>query len=382
MNKLSQCPRYIMVGGFLGAGKTTTIARLGRYLHDRGFRIGLITNDQANGLVDTAMLRSLGFETEEIAGGCFCCRFSSLTAAAEKLTASSQPDIFIAEPVGSCTDLVATVSYPLRRIYGSQFELAPLSVLVDPVRARRLFGLENPARRFSPKVEYIYQKQLQEAHAIVINKCDSLPPGQLTELTSLIHEQFPDKKIFHISARHSGAETEAWMEWVLSTTMEIQPTMAIDYDIYAEGEALLGWLNASIKISSADLWDSSSWLLRICRNLIRAADEIDSEIAHLKMTLSPVDGLGDEVAVINAVRNDIVPELSQSIDEPIHEAELILNMRAEADPADLKYLVERELTAMQTAFSSTPMKVSIEHLECFRPGRPVPEFRDSVGEKM
>ena len=44
------------------------------------------------------------------------------------------PDLIIAEPVGSCTDLIATVSYPLRRIYGHRYSVAPLSVLVDPVQ--------------------------------------------------------------------------------------------------------------------------------------------------------------------------------------------------------------------------------------------------------
>src|SRR5256886_17021785 len=127
--------RYIMIGGFLGAGKTTAVGKLAQRLTDDGFRVGLITNDQGRNLVDTAMLRSQGFATEEIPGGCFCCRFDSLVEAANKLTAVTRPDVFIAEPVGSCTDLVSTVSYPLRRIYGDNFIIAPLSVLVNPVRA-------------------------------------------------------------------------------------------------------------------------------------------------------------------------------------------------------------------------------------------------------
>ena len=45
---------------------------------------GLITNDQGSELVDTAMLRAHGFATEEIPGGCFCCRFNSLVDAAEQ----------------------------------------------------------------------------------------------------------------------------------------------------------------------------------------------------------------------------------------------------------------------------------------------------------
>src|SRR5215475_5229459 len=133
--------RYYMIGGFLGAGKTTAVAALAQHLTQSGRRVGLITNDQGSELVDTAMLRARGFTTEEIPGGCFCCRFNSLVDAAQKLTDATKPDAFVAEPVGSCTDLVATVSYPLRRIYGEQFVIAPLSVLVDPIRARRVLGL-------------------------------------------------------------------------------------------------------------------------------------------------------------------------------------------------------------------------------------------------
>src|SRR5438552_16925102 len=107
--------RYVMIGGFLGAGKTTAVAKLAERLTDQGRRVGLITNDQGSGLVDTAMLRSRGFATEEIPGGCFCCRSNTLVDAANKLSASARPDVFIAEPVGSCTDLVATVPVPLRR---------------------------------------------------------------------------------------------------------------------------------------------------------------------------------------------------------------------------------------------------------------------------
>src|SRR5258706_13511816 len=154
--------RYIMIGGFLGAGKTTAVARLAQRLTGQGVRVGLITNDQGSNLVDTTMLRSRGFATEEIPGGCFCCRFNSLVDAANKLSAATRPDVFIAEPVGSCTDLVATVTYPLRRMYGDHFAIAPLSVLVDPIRAQRIFGLTEGGK-FSGKVLYIYRKQLEEA---------------------------------------------------------------------------------------------------------------------------------------------------------------------------------------------------------------------------
>ena len=58
--------RYIMVGGFLGAGKTTSILRLAEWLTVRGLRVGLVTNDQGGGLVDTALAAAHRMPVEEI----------------------------------------------------------------------------------------------------------------------------------------------------------------------------------------------------------------------------------------------------------------------------------------------------------------------------
>src|SRR5580704_15669733 len=200
--------RYIMIGGFLGAGKTTAVAKLAQSLSARDIKVGLITNDQGSELVDTQMLRSKGFATEEIPGGCFCCRFNSLVEAAGKLTTTTQPDVFVAEPVGSCTDLVATVTYPLRRIYGDHFTIAPVSVLVDPVRAARVLGLESGGS-FSEKVIYIYKKQLEEADILVINKTDTVAPERIEQLRAALAAQFPRAEIRAVSAR-TGADLDAW----------------------------------------------------------------------------------------------------------------------------------------------------------------------------
>ena len=120
--------RDIIISGFLGAGKTTALGRLAWHLTAAGQKVGLITNDQGRNFVDTAILSSRGFSTEEIPGGCFCCRFNSLVDAAQRLSESTRPDVFIADPVGSCTDLAATVTDPLRRMYGDNFTVAPISV--------------------------------------------------------------------------------------------------------------------------------------------------------------------------------------------------------------------------------------------------------------
>src|SRR5262245_41512500 len=124
--------RFVMVGGFLGAGKTTTLARLARHYMACCQKVGIVTNDQAEDLVDTTSLRAQGFPVAEVAGACFCCRFDDLVDRVSQLESDSRPDVILAEPVGSCTDLVATVAQPLKDLYGDRFQVAPYAVLFKP----------------------------------------------------------------------------------------------------------------------------------------------------------------------------------------------------------------------------------------------------------
>ena len=360
--------RYIMIGGFLGAGKTTAVAALAQRLTDEGLRVGLITNDQGSELVDTAMLRAKGFTTEEIVGGCFCCRFNTLTDAAKRLTDTTRPDVFIAEPVGSCTDLVATVTYPLRRIYGDSFAVAPLSVLVDPIRAERVLGIAGGGQ-FSSKVTYIYRKQLEEADILVVTKSDLLEPSRLERLIAALAHEFPHAEVMAVSVRN-GTGLAEWFAKMTSGEQTSRATMQVDYELYAEGEALLGWLNATIQVRGSTPFDSDTILKGIAGEMQRT---LPGEIAHLKMTLSPDSGLGD-VAAINLVRSDFVPELSLRLEEPIDSAQVILNCRAECPPESIRDALNNAVTAIQ----HDGITATIEHLEFFRPGKPEPTHRDHI----
>ena len=363
--------RYIMIGGFLGAGKTTAVGKLAQRLASQGLRVGLITNDQGRNLVDTAMLRAQGFATEEIPGGCFCCRFNSLVEAAQRLTASSRPDVFIAEPVGSCTDLAATVTYPLRRMYQNDFTVAPISVLVDPIRARRVFGLATGGS-FSEKVLYIYKKQIEEADIVVISKADLLSEQQIGELKHAITKEFPGKEIIAVSSR-TGQNVDDWFAHIVDARQSARTAMQVDYLTYADGEALLGWLNCTVQVNSVKAFDANAFLAQLAAEIQKRLAAAQSEIAHMKMTLSPDDSLSGEIAGINVVRNDIVPELSFELEGKVKGGQLIINVRAEAAPDVLGTAVREGLSAATKKFPG--MKATVDHLEHFRPGKPTPTHR-------
>ena len=365
-----------MIGGFLGAGKTTAIQKFAQHLTDQGLSVGLITNDQGAGLVDSALGRSNHFPVEEISGGCFCCRFNSLIDAARKLTADTRPDVFLAEPVGSCTDLVATVSLPLRKIYGDDYQVSALSVLVDPIRALRVLELED-GKKFSEHVRYIYLKQLEEAEIIVINKTDLLAdtPDRLATLRDGLSERFPEAHILEISAREDE-NLEVWFQAALETELRLDRFLDIDYQTYADGEALLGWLNTTIEIEAPGEaeFDGNDLLQKLAPALRDhlAATDANAEVAHLKMTLTPI-GDPSEIAAINLVRDDSQPELSHRLIDPLDDGELLLNIRAEAAPEHLDVAVQAALAEVLT--DQLGLTHRITHSEHFRPGMPTPTHR-------
>ena len=364
---------YIMVGGFLGAGKTTALLRFAEYLTSRNRRVGLITNDQSSGLVDTALVGSHGYPVQEITGGCFCCRFNTLTAAAERLTEAVKPDAFLAEPVGSCTDLRASVQYPLRRMYGDDYRIAPLSVLVDPLRALRVLGVE-PGKSFSSKVLYVYGKQLEEADIIVINKSDLLTPERRASIEESLRKTYPAAEIFCVSAR-TGMGLEKWFERVVNSGTGTGEAPSVDYDLYAEGEALLGWLNGTFHITSPGRFDGNGFLFDLTREVTgRLAGR--PEVAHFKVVLTP-DEEGGDIAVLNLVGSDREAEMSHKLQDDLTSGELIVNLRAEADPDSLRAAVIESLAAASVRANA---RAEVVHTEHFRPARPVPTYRMAFGE--
>jgi Ni2+-binding GTPase involved in maturation of urease and hydrogenase len=368
---MSKSIRFVMVGGFLGAGKTTTLARLARHYRSQGLNVGIVTNDQAADLVDTKSLRSQGFDVGEVAGACFCCRFDDLIATIDKLGIDKAPDIILAEPVGSCTDLVATVIQPIRQLYQARFQIAPYGVILKPSQGRKILKNE-PGTGFSPKAAYILQKQLEEADLILINRIDELTPAQLTELHSLLDEHFPKTPRLAVSAK-SGSGFEAYFEFLNQVGGFGQRILDIDYDTYAEGEAELGWLNSSIQISAPQEFVLDDFLIDVISGLKQKLVHEDLEVAHLKVIGLSAAAFG----VANLVSRDLPPELSLPSHAKTRDVDLVVNARVACDPELLGRLVTE---TVNQACATHAAAAQIGNTQMFRPGRPQPTHRMASAE--
>ncbi len=360
--------RFVMIGGFLGAGKTTTIARLANEYRRRGMNVGIVTNDQAEDLVDTLTLRELGNHVGEVAGACFCCNFDELADTISDLGRQHQPDIVIAEPVGSCTDLVATVVQPLMHLYDEQYDIAPYGVILKPSHGQKILGGGRNAG-FSPKAEYIFRKQLEEADFIALNHIDRLAQEQIQELAGLLNEAHPDVPVIRMSAR-AGTGFDDLVEMFDRRGQFGQRILELDYDIYAEGEAELGWLNCSFVATGDEPFALDDLLTGIIEALKLSLAEIDAETAHLKAI-----GLWEGFhGVANLVSSDSPAELSLPSDCQTRKAEMVVNARVAVDP-DL--LDQQVRSAIHDVCGRLNIHHELRRSQSFRPGRPVPTHRFS-----
>ena len=180
---------------------------------------------------------------------------------------------------------------------------------------------------------------------------------------------YPRAEVLNASVRE-GNGLEEWFSRIEQGEQAGGEAMEVDYEVYAEGEALLGWLNATVQLGGAAAFDAEAVLKRLAGSI--QAQLAGSEIAHLKMTLSPDAGLGD-IAVINLVRSDFVPELSLRLDAPVTGGQLIINLRAEAAPEALRDAVRDAVGQLNDGPDG--LRARLEHLEYFRPGKPEPTHR-------
>ena len=341
-------PTLAIVGGMLGAGKTTLILEAARRLQSRGLRAAIVTNDQGGGLVDTALAEAAGVPAGEVAGGCFCCRLSHLVAAADGLRTAS-PDVIFAEPVGSCLDLAATVVRPLMRDDPGRFTLAPLTVLVDPARARGVADAPPDSH-----LAFLFAHQLAEADLVCFTKADCAQPPALPGMAG------------HAISARSGLGVDAWLDMLLAgATPPGAAVMAVDYARYAEAEAALAWLNWRVRLELP----APEPPIVIVGRLMDAMDEslraAGMAAAHVKvLDQAPTGWLR---ASLTALGQD--PQVDGARDaSPAVRHDLLVNARAFGDPETLSAIVGAALALVGGV-------ATVERAEAFRPAPPQPERR-------
>jgi G3E family GTPase len=354
--------RLIVVGGFLGAGKTTFLYETTKFLMNQGKKVGLITNDQASELVDTAILLQTNVKVAEVSGSCFCCNFNGLINSIKQVNTDSNADIIIAEPVGSCTDLSSTIIQPLKANLNQKLIISPLTVLADPFKLKSILNGENAG--LHPSSVYIYQKQLEESDIILITKTDLLENNELELLKEKVKLHYPSSDVLAVSSK-TGDGIDSWLKLILSKTKSGQKIIQIDYDTYAEGEAVLGWLNASVRLAGEKIdWDKTA--KTFMQDLSNKIEGQNSNVGHLKIILE--NGSNHLIGNLTGTSETLSFRGEAGIS---NNAQMIINARIGVKPEKLDKTIKESLEKIKT----DKIKMKINAWKCLSPGYPTPTFR-------
>lgn len=356
-----------IVGGFLGSGKTTGISMACKALAARKLTAGVITNDQGKKLVDTAYFDGQKIPAVQVTNGCFACNYDDLIEKLNQLTKAVQPDVVFAEAVGCSADIVAAVVKPLQETRKSEHTSITYTVFADT----RLFSqwISGDTLPFSQKVLYLYDRQLEEAGLIVLNKRDLVSPGLARQVLDDARNRFPGK---HIRLQNSldPLQVDAWLDELDGMSKRSTPleSLRIDYDHYAEGRCSLGWVDTRLEILSPSIGNQRALVIDWITGLEREFHQRGIGLGHLKVLASA----GKTEAKFGLTFGDAAGWRAQVPDLRCRDLHLLVNARAEADPVLIHEMI---LQKALSAAEKTQSQVEEKDAEVFRSEYPKPKRR-------
>ena len=347
-----------LLSGFLGSGKTTAIQQAIHVLIQQGIKTGVITNDQGTQLVDGGLFKKLGFPNREVINGCFCCNYNDLDASIVSLSETDATEVIFAESVGSCTDIVATVLKPMLQFRPGTH--VTLSTFADARLLQMI--LNDGAGSFDDAVRYIYLQQLKEASIIVVNKIDLMDEAALLEIKIMMRKKYNSKILLYQNSLNTDS-IQQWLQVLDSChSSPALPSLNIDYDVYATGEAKLAWIDQLLEICSPHN-NAIELATDLANAIYTAICKQQYPIGHLKFLLN------DETKIsFTSSMEAPAPVILQ----PATSASLLINIRVQTAPENITRLISNAIAAIETISGCS---IIVHNHSAFQPGYPRPAHR-------
>lgn len=172
-----------VIGGYLGAGKTTLVNHLLRYAG--GLKLAVMVNDFGALPIDQDLIESQDGNVIGIAGGCVCCSYGSelVDGLIDMAARVPRPDAMIIETSGVA--LPGPVASSVTLVAG--YEVDGVVVLADAETVR-----ERGRDRYLADT---IGRQLADANLVVLNKVDLVDAAALAETRAWLGEKAPQARM-------------------------------------------------------------------------------------------------------------------------------------------------------------------------------------------
>lgn len=227
MSALDYLP-VTVIGGYLGAGKTTLVNYLLR--NANGLRLAVLVNEFGELAIDRDLIEAEEEGLISISGGCVCCSFGGdLIAALRNLSQMQpRPQHILIESSGVAKPSAIFDSVALL----DGFSADGVVVLSDAETVQ-----ENANDKYMGDTVLA---QIPQADILLLNKCDLVDPQNIAETANWLARQNPNARL--VKTKHSVAAPEVVLESFLGrqkitephhhldqmTSMNLIPTTSLD----------------------------------------------------------------------------------------------------------------------------------------------------------
>jgi G3E family GTPase len=177
-----------LLGGFLGAGKTTVLNHV--LSEDHGVRAAVLVNDFGAINIDAKLVVGVEGETVNLANGCVCCTIrDDLVGACLGLLRRPEPPEHVLIELSGVSDPVPVLNTFLETDLGTVFSLSSALAVVDAEQLPRLPG----------EMADLARVQIQAADIVVLNKVDLVSASELGDVKQRVHEIRPGSRVLEVS---------------------------------------------------------------------------------------------------------------------------------------------------------------------------------------
>ena len=344
--------KFLVVSGFLGAGKTTSMIRLYHELNENlGVKTGLIANDLGEkDLVDTMFSRVCGCRTEELSGECICYQTENLADCLRGYFDREQYVFVMSDIPGCGVGALDHVYHRLTEDYPGEFQLAPFTVVTDSRRLRAIMP-EAADCGLPEEMNYLFRAQLKEADVVALNKTDLLSEAEQERIMDFLRQTCPEAEIFPVCARN-GAGIPELAGYLLEHTASLrQPDTGYGGAEFLAAESRLSWYDRQYYVKvCCDTFDGNAYLRDLAEGIRCRLEKAGRNIPHLKLFAGTPE---EDWAKLSVLGTEEPLETDRSFAGPVTDMPVILNARAACE-------AERFAAIVDEAMEETGRKYQLE----------------------
>lgn len=162
----------------------------------------------------------------------------------------------------------------------------------------------------------------------------------------------------------TGEGLDEWFNQIITSEKEVgRKIVEVDYDTYADGEALFGWLNGTYSVAKEENFEELA--TAFLANLAQRFDSENLNVGHVKFLLQ-----GENIGLVGNIVGKKETAALRKLNDGEDGVFLTVNARVEVHPDNLTAIIKEEIDRV---FKEVGYKE--EKLNALIPGRPNPTFR-------